>query len=60
MFNNKNMRGAIENLHGKDTYHLITETLKRIANRGTKTPGRAKLVNFFNNVFIKNSYNYII
>ena len=52
MFTNKDIQNAIVSIHGKATYGIIKESIQRIANKGTRNPLMAQLMNAMNNVYI--------
>jgi hypothetical protein len=52
MFTNRYIQNAIVSIHGKATYGIIKESIQRIANKGTRNPLMAQLMNAMNNVYI--------
>jgi hypothetical protein len=52
LFTNNYIKSAIIDIHGKATMQLITDSIQKIANKGTRTGLTDWAVNSLNNVFV--------
>lgn len=52
LFTNKYIKSAITDIHGKATMNLITDSIQKIANKGTRNDLANSFVNSMNNIFI--------
>lgn len=52
LFTNKYIKSAITDIHGKATMSLITDSIQKIANKGTRNDLANSFVNSMNNIFI--------
>ena len=51
MFNNKNVKQAIINLHGLETFEMIESVIERLANKNPRRQSAERIVNSLNTLF---------